>query len=209
MPYHLGMVPELEVILVRHSEAVLPGVGDHTEDGRPLTATGERQARDITARLVAIAPRAILSSPYKRAVQTVQETAIRLGLEIRLLNDLREWHSGLRPEDDWEPHYLHCWNNPHFALPGGETQHDTRARAVAVLDHIRDAYRSTAGTLVLASHGTWITLALDSIGTHVDYSFWRSMPMPAVYRLILEPSGQWWAIAGPGIPNYSDKDRQP
>jgi len=34
----------------------------------------------------------------------------------------------------------------------------------------------------------------------VDHRFWFAMPMPAVYRLVVAPSGEWRSVRGPGLP---------
>jgi len=53
---------------------------------------------------------------------------------------------------------------------------------VRVLETI--ASRHAGGTVILASHGNLIALALNAFMPSVDYAFWESMPMPAVFRLI-------------------------
>ena len=56
------------------------------------------------------------------------------------------------------------------------------------------AARHAGGTVILASHGNLIALALDAFMPSVDYAFWKSMPMPAVFTLIREEPG--WKVSG-------------
>ena len=67
-----------------------------------------------------------------------------------------------------------------------------QARIVRVLDTI--ASRHTAGTVILASHGNLIALALNAFMPNVDYAFWESIPMPAVFTLIRDGS-RWRSIS--------------
>ena len=184
-----------QLLLVRHAAAVRPVLGGPNEYERPLTPGGREQARALVDVLVGYAPGQVLASPYARAVATVQPTASRLGLPVLLREDLREWQSGLAPTPDWEPHYRRAWRHPDQALPGGESLDALAERVAAVLRAMAaqgDRY------VVLASHGTWITVALRLLGVPVDEELWLRMPSPAVYEV---SSTDGTATArGPGLP---------
>jgi phosphohistidine phosphatase len=68
----------MRLILLRHAQAVAVGEDGVTTDfDRHLTARGRRQAAAVTAHLtnVGVVFDAILSSPFKRAVQTAEALA--------------------------------------------------------------------------------------------------------------------------------------
>jgi hypothetical protein len=46
--------------------------------------------------------------------------------------------------------------------------------------------------VILASHGNLIALALNAFTPSVDYAFWESIPMPAVFTLIRD--GSRWQL---------------
>ena len=77
-------------MLVRHAEAVAPSDPRYEENDRPLTDAGRRDAERLAGELAAEAADAIYSSPYPRAVQTVEPFARRVGSEISLVDDLHE-----------------------------------------------------------------------------------------------------------------------
>ena len=168
------------LVLVRHARAVPPVSGGPAEQERPLTTQGESQAHALVDALVACAPDRVLASPYARAVATVQPTAERLGLPVELRAGLREWQSGLAPTPDWEQPYRHAWAHPDQALPGGESL-DALARRVA--GALRAVAAEGGRCVLLASHGTWISIALRLLGQPVDVESWLAMPSPAVHRL--------------------------
>jgi 2,3-bisphosphoglycerate-dependent phosphoglycerate mutase len=56
------------------------------------------------------------------------------------------------------------------------------------------AARHSGGTVILASHGNLIALTLNAFMPSVDYAFWESIPMPAVFRLVREETG--WKVSG-------------
>jgi 2,3-bisphosphoglycerate-dependent phosphoglycerate mutase len=121
------------VILVRHAEPLLPepdGLGDFE---RGLTDQGHRQAERLVAELVAFQPVAVVSSPYLRAVQTVEPTARYLGMSVLRRTALREWDSGLEPRPDFAEHYARSWAEPGMSRPGGESLAQLSKRAVEAL----------------------------------------------------------------------------
>lgn len=68
--------------LVRHAKAGSRWDYDGPDDERPLTPKGERQADDIADRFDGVAVPRVLSSPYRRCVQTVAPLAARRGLTV-------------------------------------------------------------------------------------------------------------------------------
>jgi phosphohistidine phosphatase SixA len=80
----------MPLLLVRHAWA-----GDRDEwegdDGdRPLDKRGRRQAKELVERLQPFPIEAILSSPARRCVETVEPLARERGLEIELRSELGE-----------------------------------------------------------------------------------------------------------------------
>ncbi|HLL64944.1 MAG TPA: histidine phosphatase family protein [Micromonosporaceae bacterium] len=169
------------VVLVRHALSIPPTADGPAELTRPLAGDGLQQALALVGTLTEPLPVAVWSSPYRRAVQTVQPTAQALSLPIHTSWELREWDDGLPYTDDWEQHYAHSWADPSYARPEGESLNQLTARAVHAVRTLADEHR---GRVVLAaSHGTFIARALSGFGMPADWRFWQRMPMPAIYRL--------------------------
>jgi len=187
----------LDVILVRHASPVdfgTPGVAD---DDRPLTDAGRTAADELAAEFDGYALTAIYSSPYLRAVQTVHGLAMRRGLKVQLLSDLRERRLAPEPLEDWRATLERAWTDADFAPPGGETGRDAQRRAVSTLDLLRSRHPD-GGRLVLGSHGNLISLILQALEPGVDFAFHMAMPTPAVYRLTHD-GARWRVMGGHGF----------
>ncbi|MEX5709141.1 histidine phosphatase family protein [Parafrankia sp. FMc6] len=170
------------LLLVRHAVSVAPTLDGPDEHHRPLSAAGHEQAVALVAALAGFGVSRVVSSPYRRAVQTIEPTAQALGLPVYHRDDLREWRSGLAPTPIWQAHYERSWTEPDRAIGTGETLADLTCRARnAVSDLVLSA--SPATTILAATHGTWISRALLALGLSIDCGFWLSMPMPAIYQL--------------------------
>ncbi|MGW4326427.1 histidine phosphatase family protein [Nocardia sp. NPDC004573] len=184
------------LVLVRHAQPFLPRPGGPGDRERSLTDEGRGQAQRLVTFLAAAAPTAIVSSPYLRAVQTVEPLARRIGLPVVTDHALREWDSGFGPTPDFARYYRESWAEPGWARPGGESMRQLSGRATAILTQL--AQRHRGGTVVIGSHGTFISRALIGFGCReVDWAFHRAMPMPAIYRLAFEDSGV--RATGPGL----------
>ncbi|EIV91333.1 histidine phosphatase family protein [Frankia sp. QA3] len=172
----------VDLILVRHAVSVAPVPGGHDEFRRPLTERGREQAGALVAFLGDCGASIVLSSPYLRAIQTIEPTARALGLPVQRRDELREWRSGLAPRSDWQAHYERSWADPETGIGTGETLAELATRA---RNTVRDLVASgaPASTILAATHGTWIARALLAVGLPIDCAFWLSMPTPAIYRL--------------------------
>jgi broad specificity phosphatase PhoE len=181
------------IVLVRHAEAVAPSDPRFEENDRPLAEAGRRDAERLADQLADEAVDAIYSSPYPRAMQTVEPLARRVGAEISLIDDLRERLLSLGALPDWRKRLQRSWTDFGHALADGESSAEAQRRVTEALTALRR--RHPGRRIVVASHGNLIALALHVIvPDQVDYEFWAAMPTPAVY--LLPGDGK---ASGPGL----------
>lgn len=170
-----------DIVLVRHAESLPPAPGQPDDPERPLTAAGVAASELLADELASMNPTAVVSSPYRRAVETVAPAARRAGLEVTTRWELREWDSGLEPTSDYAVHYERSWADPDFARPGAESLRQLTARAIAAVERL--AVEHVGGVVLVGSHGTFVSRLLAGFRPGIDWSFSRDMPMPAVHRL--------------------------
>lgn len=195
----MGSRSALEVILVRHAAPVLPGTPgwETRDDERPLSADGHRQAMELAAGLDDTMLAAVYSSPYARALQTVEPAAVRHGLAVQPLPELRERRLRSTLGDDWRERLERSWADPDLALEGGESGREAQRRGLAALDLLRSRHPD-GGRLLAGSHGNLISLVLQAFDPRIDLDFHLGMPMPATYRLEHDGTG-WRIVGGPGL----------
>jgi broad specificity phosphatase PhoE len=78
------------LLLVRHANAGSRKDWSGDDRLRPLSAKGQRQARGLVVQLDPWAPSRVLSSPYRRCVETVKPLADELGLKVDVVDELAE-----------------------------------------------------------------------------------------------------------------------
>jgi len=178
----------LTILLIRHAEPIAPGTPGFDEFTRPLTAKGLRDADRLSETHASTRIDAAYSSPYLRARQTIEPISRARGLAIDTIDDLRERTLSLAELPDWRSHLKRSWEDFDYAPPGGETGRDAQARIIRVLDVI--ATRHAAGTVVLASHGNLIALALNAfIRTSITRSGNQSRRPPCSLLFATAPDG--------------------
>jgi ribonuclease H / adenosylcobalamin/alpha-ribazole phosphatase len=162
-------------ILIRHAETAanreLRYIGSRDD---VLTEHGQQQAQLLAAALVALPLRAVYSSPRRRAYDTAQPIAERLGLPVETAEDLREnsfgaWEGMSRAEvlahsSEYAAH-LAAWEaDTAIAPPDGESMADMSTR---VTDFALGCLAKHAGqTIVVVSHvGPVKALIATTLGT--------------------------------------------
>ena len=157
--------------------------GKGEENDRPLSSAGAAAALALAESLTAEPIAAVYSSPYARAVETARPIAAAHGVEVQIVDDLRERLLSPHPLDDWYAEVRATWDDFDHALPEGESSRAAQERANRALAEL--AARHPRETIVAASHGNLIALILNARDDAVGFEFWDAMPTPALYELEL------------------------
>jgi broad specificity phosphatase PhoE len=145
-----------EIVLVRHGQTEWSAAHRHTSyTDIDLTPAGERQARDLGARLADRAFAAVICSPRKRALRT----ADLAGLTVTDVDDdLVEWgygeYEGITTDEirrTRDPQ----WNLWTDGCPGGESPDQVGAR----LDRVLARAAGYDGDVALVGHGHALRVA--------------------------------------------------
>lgn len=173
------------VYLVRHGDSPKTGENERT---RGLTEKGMRDAKEITELLKEEEIEVFASSPYSRAILTIQELAELSGKEVLLFEDLKErvFSEGDKRLSDEELYPLleKSFVDAEYALPGGESNEDCQERAISVLN---DLLTSCQGRKVaIGTHGAVMTLMLAYFDSRYNLDFLHQLSKPDVYRMTFE-----------------------
>ncbi len=163
--------------LIRHAHTVWT-----PEEARPLSAQGRRQAERIVSVLEGAAIFAIYASTARRVQQTVTPLAAARQIPIHPAPELRERALGpILSEASFLQAVQATWENPNFALPGGETNAAAQQRAISFLTGL--IHQNIPGPVVLATHGNLLALILQFFDPGINFDFWKALTMPDLYEL--------------------------
>lgn len=162
------------VLLVRHCETT------GQAPGAPLTAAGATQALRLAERLSSFPIDHLVSSPYMRALATIQPFAERAGLYIQMDERLAEHRLSAEPVDHWRDLVRRSFEEPDFAVPGGESARQTLVRGWAAIESVLHGAHQLP---LVVSHGQLLGLVLHSVDPTFGYAGWASLRNPDVYLL--------------------------
>ena len=148
---------------------------------RPLSESGRAAAEKLAKSLGAVKPTAIYSSPYRRAIETVESLARDLKLPIRTNADFRERTLGSIRDIPVEDAIAATFSDFDLTYPGGESSRSAQTRALRAIDRLRLAHPS--GRIVISTHGNLLSLILHAHDRKLGFDFWRSLTLPDAFQL--------------------------
>lgn len=152
---------------------------------RGLSQAGRQQSERVADLLEGHDVAAIISSPYTRAIQTVQPLADRLRMPVEIDPDLRERRLSSRPLEDFKASLEATWRDFDLVHPGGESSAAAQIRVARAIR--RTAALGGSRDIVIATHGNALSLFLRTLDARVDFAFWNGMSLPDVYAVDTRP----------------------
>ena len=161
------------VYFIRHCEA-----DNAVRDGRirPLTEKGRKDRALVTAFLHDKYIDAVLSSPFKRAVDTIADFAEQSGFDIETIEDFRERKSDIdftKEKFGFDTFIQHQWEDFSYTYSDGECLAEVQNRNIVALNEV--LVKNKDKNIVIGTHGT----ALSTIINYYDntYGFDNFMSM--------------------------------
>ncbi len=150
------------IYFIRHAE---PNYNNHDDMTRELSAKGLKDRELVTDFLTDKQIDIVISSPFKRAIDTVRDFADENEMDITIIDDLRERRVDSCWIEDFTSFSRKQWDDFSYKLSDGECLAEVQTRNIAALDKILDDYRDQ--NIVVGSHGT----ALSTIINYYDKTF--------------------------------------
>ena len=151
-----------KVYFIRHAE---PDYSNHDDLLRELTPKGMQDRKIVTEYLSNKKIDVVLSSPYKRAVQTLEDFADKFGFKIETIDDFHERKVGNEWIENFHDFSKNQWADFDYTLQGGECLHEVQTRNIAALKEVLRKYEGK--NIAIGTHGT----ALSTIINYYDKSF--------------------------------------
>lgn len=168
------------IYFVRHAE---PNYENHDDLSRELSSKGLRDRSVVTQFLSDKGISVVLSSPYKRAVDTVSEFAELKKINIVTIDDFRE----RRVDSEWIPDFdAFCqkqWEDFQYKLTDGESLSEVQQRNIAALQSVLKTYQGK--NIVIGTHGTALSTIINYYDKKFGYSDFQRIKnlMPWVVRM--------------------------
>lgn len=159
--------------LIRHCKA--KGQAPDAE----LTAEGREQAEALTVFFKGIEISHIISSPFTRAIQSIEPLSASRELSIQIDDRLAERVLSTEDLPDWMEKLEQSFNNFELKFEGGESGGEAAERGAEVLAEAPD-------NAVLVTHGNMMGLLLKKFEEAYGFEEWKALSNPDVYVLTIE-----------------------
>lgn len=171
------------VYMIRHAES--PYIQDQ-EETRGLSEKGRQDARRVAEILQMEQIEVFVSSPYARAILTIEAAAMQANREIKLEPGFRERELGAwgEPFEHFVQAIEHVFANREFAFARGESNTVAGERGIAAFQEVLDHHRGKK--VAIAIHGNIMTIIMNHYDPSYDFSFWKKTSMPDIYKLSFE-----------------------
>ena len=150
------------VYFVRHAE---PNHANRDDRSRELTEKGFRDRVLVNSFFREIPVDVMLSSPFRRSVDTIKPLADEKGLSIELMESFRERKVDSVWIEDFHAFSEAQWADFNYKLSDGECLREVQDRNIEALETVLSSYKEQ--TVVIGSHGT----ALSTIINYYDKSY--------------------------------------
>lgn len=169
-----------EVYFVRHAQS------DHSISDnrtRPLTEDGLRDSKAVTWVLADKGIDFLISSPYKRSMDTIGDLAKTLGLPIHTDEDFRERNTGNLNGEDIFRFAEKQWADFDCKKEDGESLREVQQRNIRALNRVLSEHNGEK--IVIATHGMALSTILSYYYPEFDFSCFMKIVdfMPFVIRL--------------------------
>lgn len=168
-----------KIYVVRHCKAE----GQTPES--PLTEEGLEQAKKLAVYFADVKVTRIISSPYKRAIQTVRPLSEQLNIEIEMNDRLEERKLSAEPLLDWLEKLKKTFDNPRLKFEGGESSEEATNRIVEVAESV---FQSELENTIIVTHGNLMALLLNHYDKQFGFNEWAGLSNPDIYLLKLNGS---------------------
>lgn len=181
--------PARILLLIRHAHSrVDPSRPPHEWS---LTERGSSGAAALAPLLARYGPGRLLSSPEPKAEQTAVILGRHLGLDVQVVDGLREHDRTGVPffgtQEEFDRRVTELFERPTERVLGCESALEARRRFSSALEDVLASYPEEC--MAFVTHGTVLSLFVGSLRTMEPLRLWRRLGMPA-YVAVEWPSGR-------------------
>tara|TARA_Y100001970_G_scaffold88987_1_gene112311 strand:+ start:668 stop:1270 length:603 start_codon:yes stop_codon:yes gene_type:complete len=169
--------------LIRHGKAAMDG----SDRERVLDSDGIIQATSLCKKIKTQFEDQkirIISSPFKRATQTIEKLSQDMAADIEKSQSLEEINIG--KDQNLSKHQIieKMWGDKNFKVQNGSSQSEHVDKIKDELNQILDDFYKNDYNLILISHGNSIGIILKYfLDTDFTFNDWKKISMPDMYCL--------------------------
>ncbi|SDN47966.1 2,3-bisphosphoglycerate-dependent phosphoglycerate mutase [Psychrobacillus sp. OK028] len=166
---------EKKIYLIRHCQA------KGQEPSAGLTNVGREKALELVPILEKFNIDHIISSPYKRAVQTIKPFSESKRIPIIIDDNLQERVLSADSMEDWLEKLERTFLERDLTFSGGESSIQALTRIREVVDEVFENQQMR--NVAIVSHGNILSLLINHYETTFGFAQWQQMKNPDIFVL--------------------------
>lgn len=163
-----------KIYLIRHCLA------DGQEAKAKLTNDGLKQALELGNFLKNKRIEYIVSSPFERAIKSIEPLANNSNLDINIDDRLIEKKLCNKNLNDWIDKLKYSFEDLSVCYDGGESSKEAMDRGMEV---IHELIKTDKNNIAVVTHGAILILILKYFNMNIGFSEWTRLLNPDVYLL--------------------------
>lgn len=171
------------IYYVRHAR---PNYENHDDFLRELTKEGVESSQRVCEYLKDKKITAIYSSPYRRAVDTIEPFAKSAKLDIQVKEEFRERKITSVWIGDFVTYSKQQWKDFSYKLPEGECLAEVQQRNIKALQEVLESHEGQ--NVVIGGHGTALSTILNYYDRYFGYEQFEQIKniMPLIVLISFE-----------------------
>ncbi|WP_163582855.1 histidine phosphatase family protein [Gracilibacillus saliphilus] len=162
------------IYIIRHCEAE----GQSPE--AQLTDRGHEQALELSEFFSNVKIDRIISSPYKRAIDSIRPLAKRFNIDVEINKNLIERILSTKNLPDWFEKLRNTFDDIELRFEGGESSREAMKRIVEVVE---EAFSRNNNNTVIVTHGNLMSLLLMYFNKDYGFDDWKILSNPDAFLL--------------------------
>lgn len=171
------------IYLIRHAQC---DYNIKDDESPQLTTKGFQDSKLVTRYLQDKDIQHVFSSPYQRAVDTLQDFATINNLTIQEIDDFRERKISATFIEDFESFAKAQWNDFNYKLHDGESLSEVQSRNIQAVESLLHQYPNR--NIVIGTHGTALSTIINYYDNKFGYAEFQNIKklMPYVVHMAFD-----------------------
>lgn len=156
------------------------------DESPQLTPKGIQDSKLVTQYLQDKDIHHIFSSPYQRAVDTLQDFATTNNITIQEIDDFRERKISTTFIEDFESFSKAQWDDFGYKLQDGESLSEVQSRNIQAIESLLQQYPNQ--NIVIGTHGTALSTIINFYDNSFNYAQFQGIKklMPYVVKMTFD-----------------------
>lgn len=164
----------MKLYIIRHCEA------NGQAPNACLTLAGSEASGRLAKFLSGLNIELVISSPFTRAVHTIQPFILQNNIPFKLDDRLKERVLSSEDLPDWYEKLQQTYIDKELNFTGGESSNEATKRINELVEELKQRnYKSVA----IVTHGNIMSLLLNYYQPHFGFEEWKQLSNPDVFEL--------------------------